>query len=194
MHYRDDRPRTPSPTAAPQTYLLDRGWHDGVRFIHSAKCARAAREVVPRIRYTARMRWGAGILGVTTTSASLVACGPPPLAPMQPVEAAGEPGARSSAVYGDVEPDPLLDPSTFEIDKVNEGDARRVAEERCGGPAVHIQSRVVTGTEAGKCEKGVLSSLLQDQQTTRSGHSGVVCSPSTDASQRTVHRYRCTKR
>lgn len=106
-----------------------------------------------------------------------------------------EAGARSSAVYGNVEPDPLLvDPSTFEVDKPNEGDARRVAVERCGGPADLVQSRVVKGTTAGKCEKAVLAGVLQGHQTTNRASSGVVCTPAADDSERTVHRFRCMKR
>jgi putative transposase len=42
MH-RPRPPDTPRPTEAPRTWLLERGWHDNVRFLHRGELPRALR-------------------------------------------------------------------------------------------------------------------------------------------------------
>lgn len=42
MH-KPDPPPEPSPTAPPRTWLLERGWHDGYKFLHLGEVPRAVR-------------------------------------------------------------------------------------------------------------------------------------------------------
>jgi REP element-mobilizing transposase RayT len=41
--HKPDPPLEPSPTAPPRTWLLERGWHDGYRFLHLGEVPRALR-------------------------------------------------------------------------------------------------------------------------------------------------------
>jgi putative transposase len=47
MH-RPRPPDTPSPVAPPRTWLLERGWHDNVRFLHRGELPRTLRAAPPR--------------------------------------------------------------------------------------------------------------------------------------------------
>ena len=86
----------------------------------------------------------------------------------------------------------VADPSTFEVEKWNEDEARRAAEARCGPDYEVLGSRTVSRTKAGECKDGLLAGVAESFQTTRSGGSKKVCT-NPESYDATVYRFRCRK-